>query len=425
MKVRVAIIGYGTVGAGAARILTEHHDDIQDKTGLDIELAAVCGRSIESRDTSFLPAEVHRLRDWRKALSVPDVPIICELIGGTAVAAEVVRAALAAGKTVVTANKNLLAEQGASLEALAAQNNVGLHCEAAVAGGIPVLAAIREGLAGDRIQSLYGILNGTCNFILTTMESAGREMDDVLAEAQRLGYAEADPSADVEGWDTRFKLAILAHMAFGADIPLDAIPCHGITRISKIDFQYAHSLGCTIRLLGGARQLEDGSLSLFVRPVLIARSHMLAKVEGSFNAVWLRGARGGDTMYYGRGAGGDPTGVSVVADIIRAAREIRMPALGYMHRHAAPISADGPPTRHYLRFVIGDRPGILEALCGVCARHNINIDAVIQEPHTDKRNLPFVITLEPAPGDVVARAVKEMESFDFLREPPLHLVFAD
>jgi homoserine dehydrogenase len=432
MKIRAAIIGYGTVGSGAARILIEHSEEIRRKTGLEIELAAICGRSIESRDTSFLPPSVHRLRDWRKALSVPDVPIIVETIGGTAVAAEVMRAAIAAGKHVVTANKNLLAEQGSALEDLAAQNHVGLHCEAAVAGGIPVLAALREGLVSDRVLSLYGILNGTCNFILTKMESEGREMADVLAEAQRLGYAEADPSADVEGWDARYKLAILARMAFGADVALDAIPCQGISHISKIDFQYAHGLGCTIRLLGTARRGDEGTLSLAVQPMLISRAHMLAKVEGSFNAVWVHGARGGDTMYYGRGAGGDPTGVSVVADIIRAARDIRaggrgrVPALGFAERdETLHLTQDGPPTRHYLRFIVTDRPGILEALCGALARHYISIEAVIQEPVTDKLHLPFVITLDREPEATVAKALAEMHSLDFLREPPLHLVIAD
>jgi homoserine dehydrogenase len=433
MTVRVAIIGYGTVGQGTARILTAHREEIHRKTGILLDLASVCARSIDRKDTSFLPSEVQRLTDWQAALADSSVDVVAELIGGTGVAADVVRASLCAGRAVVTANKNLLAERGAELEALAAEFSPGLHCEASVAGGIPVLAAIREGLAGDVVESLYGILNGTCNFILTKMESEGREMSDVLAEAQSLGYAEADPSADVEGYDARFKLAILARLAFGGEIPLTAISCQGITQVSRVDFQYAHSLGLTIRLLGAARRADDGAISLFVRPMLISRSHMLAKVEGSYNAVWVKGARGGDTMYYGRGAGADPTGVSVVADLIRAARDLRVgargrvPTLGF----AAPgapngsISADGPPTRHYLRFVINDRPGILAALAGVCAKHDISIDAVIQEPHTDKHNLPFVITILPAPAAVVAQAVSEMEAFDFLREPPLHLVIAD
>jgi homoserine dehydrogenase len=433
MTVRVAIIGYGTVGQGTARILTEHREEIHRKTGIFLDIASVCARTIHQKDTSFLPLGVQRLTDWQTALADPSVDVVAELIGGTDVAADVVRAALRAGRAVVTANKNLLAARGTELEMLAAKSSPGLHCEASVAGGIPVLAAIREGLAGDRIESLYGILNGTCNFILTTMESEGREMSDVLAEAQRLGYAEADPSADVEGFDARFKLAILARLAFGGEIPLASIPCQGITRVSKVDFEYAHSLGSTIRLLGAARRAEDGAISLFVRPMLIARSHMLAKVEGSYNAVWVKGARGGDTMYYGRGAGADPTGVSVVADIIRAARDLRtgargrVPTLGFAEAETLQehISLEGLPTAHYLRFVINDRPGILAALAGVCAKHDISIDAVIQLPHTDKQNLPFVITLLPAPNVVVAQAVAEMETFDFLREPPLHLVIAD
>jgi homoserine dehydrogenase len=433
MTVRVAIIGYGTVGQGAARILTENREEIHRKTGVLLDLVSVCSRTVHQKDTSFLPPEVQRLTDWHTALADSSVDVVAELIGGTDVACDVVTAALKAGRAVVTANKNLLAEKGTELEACAASHSPGLHCEASVAGGIPVLAAIREGLAGDRIESLYGILNGTCNFILTKMESEGREMSDVLAEAQRLGYAEADPSADVEGYDARFKLAILARMAFGGEIPLASIPCQGITRVSRVDFDYAHSLGSTIRLLGSARRMADGAISLFVRPMLISRSHMLAKVEGSYNAVWVNGVRGGDTLYYGRGAGADPTGVSVVADIIRAARDLRVgararvPTLGFVQPEApqARISIEGPPTRHYLRFIIDDRPGIIAALSGVLARHQIGIDAVFQVPYPDKHNLPFVITLEPAPGAVVAQAVSEMEAFDFQREPPLHLVIAD
>ncbi len=432
MTIRVAIIGYGTVGQGTARILTAHRQEIRRKTGVDIEIASVCARTVHSKDTSFLPREVARLTDWQEALTDPSVQVVAELIGGTSVAYNVVMKALASGRAVVTANKNLLAERGTELEACAARHSPGLHCEASVAGGIPVLAAIREGLAGDNIESLYGILNGTCNFILTTMESTGREMADVLAEAQRLGYAEADPTADVEGYDARFKLAILARLAFGGEIPLATIPCQGITRVSRVDFEYAHALHSTIRLLGAARRDAEGAVSLFVRPMLISRSHMLAKVEGSYNAVWVKGERGGDTMYYGRGAGADPTGVSVVADIIRAARDARtgaksrVPTLGFADTAAASrISLEGPPARHYLRFVIDDRPGIIAALSGVLARHNIGIDAVIQVPHPDKHNMPFVITLEPAPSALVAQAVKEMQTFDFQREPPLQLAIAD
>jgi homoserine dehydrogenase len=429
--VKVAIIGFGTVGSGAARILVEHREEIRRKAGVEIEIAAVCSRNIAKADTSFLPAGVRRVADWREALTTPGVDVVVELVGGTGVAEEVVRAALSAGKTVVTANKNLLAARGSELERLARKSGAGLECEAAVAGGIPVLAALREGLAGERIQALYGILNGTCNYILTTMESAGRDMADVLAEAQQRGYAEADPSADVEGWDARFKLAILARMAFGSDVPQESILCRGITRISAIDFQYAHRLGCTIRLIGAARRGPSG-LFCFVRPLLLPATHMLGKVDGAYNAVWVQGAKGGDTMYYGRGAGGDATGVAVVGDIIRAARDLasgakgRTPPLGFAQPDgAAALAAEGAPSRHYLRFIVRDQPGIIQALAGALAKHRTSIDAVLQEPHGDKSRLPFVITLDPCVESQVSAALEEMKGLPFLCEPPLHLAMED
>ncbi len=430
--VRIALIGFGTVGLGTARALVEHSEEIRRRVGFPIEIAAVSSRNIMRCDTGFLPASVRRVTDWREAVTAPDVDIVVELVGGTIVAGEIVRAALASRKTVVTANKNLLAECGSELERLARQAGVGLECEASVAGGIPVLAAVREGLAGDRIQALYGILNGTVNFILTTMEVTGREASDVLAEAQKLGYAEADPSADVEGWDARFKLAILARMAFGCEVPVSSIFCQGITRVSRIDFLYAQRLGATIRLIGAARRGPGGALITFVRPLLIPRSHILAKVEGAYNAVCVRGERGGDTLYYGRGAGGDATGIAVVGDIIRAARDLRsgargrVPPLGFAEPEGqAQGETDGLVTRHYLRFIVEDRPGIIAALAAVLARCDINIDAVVQEPAMDKQHLPFVVTLEQAPEGQVRKALAEMAGLPFLREPVLHLVMED
>ena len=336
--VRVGIVGFGNVGQGTARALVEHREDISARAGFELGIAAVCGLDIHSLDTSWLPAGVTRTEDWREVVASPQADIVAELVGGTGVAREIVTAALEAGKPVVTANKNLIAEAGAELEALARRKGVGLEFEAAVAGGIPVLAAIREGLAGDRILSIFGILNGTCNFILTTMEKTGRDLADVLA-----------------------------------------------------------------------------------------------KVDGAYNAVWVEGRRGADTMYYGRGAGGDATGIAVVADLIRAARDLRsgarlrVPPLGYQAENRGLRIADcglGTPQEavaHYLRFVVEDQPGIIAALAAILARHNINIDAVIQERGWDKHHLPFVITLEPAPEASIQAALREMQGLAFLREPPLDL----
>ncbi len=427
---KVGIIGFGTVGAGAAHALLEHGAEIRARAGFEIAIAAVCSRGIHQRDTRWLPPSVVRTTDWREVVASPHVDIVVELVGGTTVAREIVVAAIEAGKPVVTANKNLIAEAGADLEALARERGVGLEFEAAVAGGIPVLAAVREGLAGERIEALLGILNGTCNYILTTMERTGRDLADALKEAQALGYAEADPTADVEGYDARYKLAILARMAFGAHVEVASIPCRGITRISLLDFRHANRLGSTIRLIGSARRQANGMLDMSVRPLLIPLEHILAKVDGAHNAVWVEGRRGGDTLYYGRGAGGDPTGIAVVADLIRAGRDLRsgarlrVPPLGFSEGGVgnAECGVDGERlARHYLRFMVHDQPGIIATLATILSRHDINIDAVIQERGCDKQRLPFVITLEPAPHRAVQAALAEMQPLGFLREPPLDL----
>lgn len=430
--VRVGIIGFGTVGQGTARALLEHREEIEARAGFEIGIAAVCSRSIHEKDTRWLPPGVTRTTDWRRVIESSNIDVVVELVGGTGVAREIVSAALRAGKPVVTANKNLIAEHGTELEALARSQGVGLECEAAVAGGIPVIAAVREGLAGDRIESLFGILNGTCNFILTTMEKTGRDLADVLREAQALGYAEADPSADVEGYDARYKLAILARMAFGVSVPLDSVVCRGITRIRAVDFRYAEILHSTIRLIGAARRHGDGSLDLSVRPLMIPRGHILAKVDGPYNAVWVQGRRGGDTLYYGRGAGGDATGIAVVADLIRAARDLRsgarlrVPTLGFHAAVPLAVPVNGSRAgRHYLRFVVNDCPGIIAELATILARHGVNIDAVVQERGHDKQHLPFVITLEAARESAVRAALDEMKPLPFLREEPLDLGIED
>ena len=434
---KVGIVGFGTVGQGAARALVEHREEIRARAGFEIDMAVVCSRNIQQRDTSWLPDGVRRTADWHEVVASPDVDIVAELVGGTTVARQIVTAALEAGKPVVTANKNLIAEAGTELEALARGRGVGLEFEAAVAGGIPVLAAVREGLAGERIEALFGILNGTANFILTSMEKSGRELGDVLKIAQERGYAEADPTADVEGYDARYKLAILARLAFGVPVVTGGIPCRGITRVTPLDFRYANRLGLTLRLIGAARRGAGAGLNLFVQPLLIPQEHVLAKVDGAYNAVWVQGRRGGDTLYYGRGAGGGPTGIVVVADLIRAARELRsgaqrrVPPFGYQAAELVPSALDtapsglGPVERHYLRFVVRDRPGIIAALADILARHSINIDAVIQERGWGKDHLPFVITLEPAPQASVRAALEEMQGLEFMCEAPLDLVMEE
>lgn len=430
--VNVGIIGLGNVGGGTLQILLENADAIEARLGFPLRVRAICSPSVVTRPPAAaggLPADVNRTSRWQDVVEDPDIQVIAELIGGTGVAAEIIEAAIANGKAVVTANKELMAQRGVELWERARRAGVSLQMEASVAGGIPIHAVLREGIAGDRIQSLIGILNGTCNYILTEMERRGDSFDDVLAEAQALGYAEANPSADVDGFDARSKLALLAGLAFGTRVAPADIHVEGIRNIRSIDFAYAHRLGQTVRLIGSAERV-DGGLLLSVRPALIPADTILAHVQGAYNAVWVRGAYGQDTFYYGRGAGPTPTGVAVVSDLMRAAREIRG---GATERHSpfahaelethAPRSIDEQIRAWYLRFRVRDQPGIIAALATVLAEAQISIDAVLQLPGEDKDDLPFVITLEPTPAGQVAAAVAAMSRLDFLVDAPLALPF--
>lgn len=426
-EVRVGIVGLGNVGSGTLAILSENAGQIALKLGFRLRVSAVCSRSVESKALPEALGPVYRTTDWRQVASHPEVDIVAELVGGTTVAAEIIQAAIAHKKSVVTANKELMALCGSEIWDRAIRAGINLAMEASVAGGIPIHAVLREGISGDRVSALYGILNGTSNFILTEMEKRGDTLESVLAEAQRLGYAEADPSADIDGFDARSKLSILAALAFGEKILPSDIYVEGIRRISPLDFQYAHQLGHTIRLICGAQQTHDG-LILSVRPALIRSSTILAGVQGAYNAVWVKGVYGADTFYYGRGAGANPTGVAVVSDLMRVAREIRAGSpervSPFAHERLGeykPVSVTLQKRAYYLRFRVNDRPGIIAALAGILAEKHIGLEAVLQEPCDTKHDLPFVITVEPTSERSMREAVEKMFALDFLLEPPLTL----
>jgi homoserine dehydrogenase len=426
-QVNVGIVGLGNVGMGALAILAENAAQIDQKLGFRLRVAAVCSRTVETKPVPECLGPVLKTRDWREVATHPDVHIVAELVGGTKVAAEIVNTAIANRKSVVTANKELMALCGADIwdRSIAAGTNIAM--EASVAGGIPIHAVLREGISGDRVIALLGILNGTSNYILTEMEKRGATLETVLAEAQRLGYAEADPSADIDGFDARSKLAILSALAFGEKITPSDIFTEGIRRISPIDFEYAHRLSHTIRLICAARQTADG-LILSVRPALIPASTILASVQSAYNAVWVKGLYGEDTFYYGRGAGQRPTGVAVVSDLMRVAREIRCGSQDrvspFAHQRLGeydPIPVTRQKRAYYLRFRVDDRPGIIAALAGILSQKRISLEAVLQVPCNTKNDLPFVITLEPTTEQSVRDAVEEMSHLDFLCEPPLAL----
>ncbi len=426
-EVNVGIIGLGTVGTGALTILAENAQQIETKLGFRLRVKAVCDLDIQKKTLPVSTGEVFKTTNWRELVSHPEIHVVTELVGGTKVAREIIETAIAAGKSVVTANKELMGLAGADLWDQAIRAGVNLAMEASVAGGIPIHAVLREGIAADRIAALYGILNGTSNFILTEIESRNAAFDDVLQEAQRLGYAEANPSADVDGFDARSKLAILAALAFGERITPSDIFTEGIRRITPFDFQYAHKLGHTIRLVCGARQTPEG-LILSVRPALIPVTTILAGVRGSYNAIWVRGHYGEDTFYYGRGAGQRPTGVAVVSDLMRVAREILRGSpervSPFAHERLGeyePIPVTLQKRAYFLRFRVTDRPGIIAALAGILADKHISLDAVLQLPCEDKYNLPFAITVEPTTEQSVREAVAQMSGLEFMVEPPLAL----
>jgi homoserine dehydrogenase len=425
--VNIGIVGLGNVGLGTLDVLAENHEIIAQKLGFPLSVMAISSRGVAQRHVPPLFASAHRTADWRDVVNNPDIHIVAELIGGTGVARDIIEASIAQGKSVVTANKELMALAGSDLWDKAIAAGVNMAMEASVAGGIPIHNVLREGISADRINTLYGILNGTCNYILTAIEQHGSSFEHVLVEAQRAGYAEADPSADVDGFDARSKLAILAALAFGERIVPSDIFTEGIRRITPVDFEYAHQLHHTIRLVCAARQTPNGVI-LSVRPSLIPQSTILASVRGAYNAVWVRGKFGADTFYYGRGAGPHPTGVAVASDLMRVAREIRYggPERVSPFAHARlgeykPIPVTLHESAYFLRFRVEDRPGIIAQLAAALAAENVSIDAVLQLPHSNWRDLPFVITVQPTTEASIRAADARMAEINFLVEPPLAL----
>ena len=427
--VSIAIIGLGNVGRGTLGILADNARQIERRLGFPLAVKVICSRSVLDNPPEIASRFPDAIRtvNWREAVEHPDVQVVAELVGGTTVAAEIVDTAIARGKSIVTANKELMAEHGAEIWDKAIRARICLSMEASVAGGIPIHAVLREGISGDRVEAMMGILNGTCNYILTEMERRGETLDVILAEAQQLGYAEADPSADIDGYDARSKLALLAALAFGIRVRPADIYVEGIRRIRPIDFAYAERLGHTVRLIASAEHDAEG-LRLSVRPAMVPKDAILASVSGSYNAVWVRGVHGADTFYYGRGAGATPTGVAVVSDLMRVAREIvngspeRVSPFAHsaLEQHA-PISIASQIRAHYLRFRVKDSPGIIASLASILADANISLDAVVQLPSENKDDLPFVITVEPTTEQAVRDAVARMQGLDFLVEPPLVL----
>ncbi|MGA8673011.1 MAG: homoserine dehydrogenase [Terracidiphilus sp.] len=404
---RVALFGFGTVGSSVARILLESRPE-------GLELTHVFNRNIARKRVDWAPESLKWTEDAEAVLG-SDVDVIVELAGGLEPAGNWVRMALESGKSVVTANKKLIAYHGVELERLAAAKGGHLKYGAAVAGGIPVIPGLEQGLAGDRIERMQGILNGTCNFILSRME-AGAEYATVLAAAQAKGYAEADPTEDVGGFDARAKLAILMRLALRVIVDPEEIVPQSITAVTAVDFSYARDLGCTIRQVARAEE-RDGNVAATVGPMLVDLRSPLAWSRNTENMVILTGRYGGDVVFSGHGAGGHPTAVAVVSDLVALAhgsRRVEVPSV------PAKIGAEFE-VPHYIRFLVVDRPGIVAEITGTLAKERINIRAIVQKAGYPAHALPFVVTVEPCRSSALKRALTSIGKMDCLLEEPLDL----
>lgn len=416
--VKVGICGFGTVGSGTFNVLNRNREVIAARAGCDIVVEQIGAR----RDNpNCATGSVPVSRDVFAVADNPNIHILVELIGGTTTARELVLRAIDNGKHIVTANKALIAQYGNEIFAAAERRGVSVAFEAAVAGGIPVIKAIREGLAANRIEWLAGIINGTGNFILTEMREKGRAFDDVLKEAQRLGYAEADPTFDVEGIDAAHKLMILASIAFGIPLQFSKIYTEGITRITPTDVEYAEQLGYRIKSLGIARRTEKG-IELRVHPTLIPEKRLIANVNGVMNAVLIKGDAVGPTLYYGPGAGAEPTASAVIADIVDVARTLnadpshRVPYLAFQ-QHAlldTPVlGIEDIVSSYYLRISALDKPGVLSRIAQVLSDAGISIEALIQkEPSNEQDHVPVIILTNRTLERQLVAAIAQLEALD-------------
>ncbi len=412
--ISVGIIGFGTVGTGTARILTERRRELETRLGFSVALKNIADLDTK-RDRGVKLGRGVLIRDADAILEDPDIDIVVELIGGIHPAKEIILRAIENGKHVVTANKALLAEEGREIFRAAARHRVDIGFEAAVAGSIPIIKVVRESLAGNRIRNIYGIINGTANYILTKMTEEGVDFDTALREAQELGYAEADPTFDIEGVDSAHKLAILASLSFGIPFSFKKIYTEGITAVTPLDIQFASEFGYKIKLVAIAKQ-ADGEVELRVHPTMIPDNELVSGVGGVFNAVYIEGDATGPALYYGRGAGEMPTGSAVVSDIIDIARNIKTGAVERFGRAGIPVNPgirirkmQDIRTGYYLRFSAIDKPGVLSKISGILGGYNISIKSMIQKGRKREKAVPVVMMTHEAREKDMMQALRKID----------------
>ncbi|MDP2752976.1 MAG: homoserine dehydrogenase [Nitrospirota bacterium] len=411
--INVGIIGFGTVGTGTVRILLENKDVLKERLGFEINLRKIAVRDIV-RDRGIKVPEGVLTTDVDAILNDPHIDIVVEVIGGIRPAKDFILKAINNGKHVVTANKALLATDGNEIFTAAQEAGIEIGFEASVAGGIPIIKVIREGLVANRIKAVYGIINGTSNYILTKMTDENVEFSVALKEAQDLGYAEADPTLDIEGIDSAHKLAILAYLSYGIPIPYKNIYTEGISKISSQDIDFASELGYKVKLLAIAKE-KDNEVELRVHPTMIPKDYLISKVDGPFNAVYVEGDATGSTLYYGRGAGAMPTGSAVVSDIVDIARDIkknatgRIPVMVKTIRDVRIKKIDDVISMYYFRFSALDKPGVLSKISGILGNYNISIASVIQKGRRVGEAVPLVVLTHEAKEKDVRQAIEEID----------------
>lgn len=421
--IHLGLAGLGTVGSGLIKIIQENNDWIERRLGKTLKVKTIMVRDlnkprnvIPSPDTTFTTSMDALIND-------PEIDIVVELAGGIEFPRALITRALNSGKSVVTANKALLAEHGPELFELAADKGLGLYYEASVAGGIPIIQTLKESLAGNRIKALTGILNGTANFIMSEMSEKGEDFATVLAKAQAKGYAEADPTLDVEGIDAAHKLVILIRLAYGLDFPMNRLTVEGISKVEQFDIILAKEFGYRLKLLAQVRD-KSGMLHAGVYPALLRQDHILAKVDGPFNSILLEGNAVGPVMLYGQGAGDLPTGSAVLADILALARTNCVPNnTGFLEARLPQAQILAPELtvfRHYFRFTVVDRPGVMASIAGVMGEYNISIAQVVQRQYAPNDGVPIVFISHSAQMQNVTAALDTIKKFSFVLDPPVH-----
>lgn len=420
-KIKIGLIGFGTVGTGVVRVLRENASIIRDKLGCEVELKKIADKDIERKREVDVSRDI-LTTDAADVINDPEISIVVELIGGIDAAKDIILKSLEKGKHVVTANKALLSTHGREIFGAAGKLGLNIGFEASVGGGIPIIKALREGLAANRIESIYGVINGTANYILSKMTNEGGKFETVLKEAQKKGYAEADPAYDIEGTDTAHKLAILINLAFGTYASLKDIYTEGISRVTELDVKFAREFGYKIKLLAIAKRV-DGFIEARVHPTMIPLAHPLSSVDGVYNAVHIDANAAGQVMFYGKGAGQMPTASAVCADIIDISRDIlrgagaRLTPLAYTEGALKDIKIkkiDDLEVPYYIRFSAMDRPGVLSRISGVLGSHNISISSVIQKGRQRGGTVPLVIVTHNSLEREFRKAIEEIETLDVI-----------